>query len=90
MIVFSSARVLRQIAVKSMSNYAYTPRSATPSNLDKSHCNRQNRVFTGLYTMIYKTVKPVISFSPLPAIPANSTTLPLEIPESDMPEMPHQ
>jgi hypothetical protein len=59
MIVFSSARVLRQIAVKSMSNYAYTPRSATPSNLDKSHCNRQNRVFTGLYTMIYKTVKPV-------------------------------
>jgi YVTN family beta-propeller protein len=31
-----------------------------------------------------------ISFSPMPAIPAKSTALPLEIPESDMPEMPHQ
>ena len=31
-----------------------------------------------------------ISFSPLAAIPANSTTLQLKLPESDMPEMPHQ
>jgi hypothetical protein len=30
MIVFSWARVLRQIAVKSMSNYAYTHHSAIP------------------------------------------------------------
>ena len=30
-----------------------------------------------------------ISFSPLPAIPATSATLQLELPESEMPEMPH-
>src|ERR671912_2478149 len=56
MIVFSSVHVLRQIAVKSMSNYAYTPHSAPPSNSDKSHCMRQICVFTGLCRMIYKII----------------------------------
>lgn len=51
------ARVLRQIAVKLMSNYAYTPRSAILSKLDKNQCNRQNRVLTGLYRVTYKILK---------------------------------